>query len=405
VTSGKSTLWPAEERLAGIDWSLLPTVRGDLVPGLESILAGAEATRVLARLLRGHAKWAGAQRGVAAEALLGVALWRRRLRHHAPEAGPLGLLDVLVDLPDASCDLPGRPCLDWPTRLSYPDWLAAELSETLGPEAEAFAAASNLPGPITIRSNTLRVTREGLAERLAGEGVESRPTEYAPDGLHLFGRPNILGLPSHQAGLFEVQDEGSQLVGSCLAARPGDTVLDLCAGSGGKTLLLGASLENRGILYASDVDGAALERLEHRAARAGLPASLRILRGLPPGLRADRVLVDAPCSALGTLRRGPDARWRLAAESLLAFPGLQRELLEAAASHTVVGGRVVYATCTVRAEENLELVERFLEAHPEFVRLPGPVPERLRTAEGDLLTLPHRDGMDGFYAAVLLRTV
>jgi len=398
-----STLWPAEERLSSIDWSPLVRVHSDVVAALGPVLAGTDAARALTKLLRRHPNWSGHERVAVAEALLGVALWRRRLRYLAQEDSPSALLDVLVHDFGAAPDASRRVFIDWPTRLSYPDWLAAEVLRAMGVEAEAFAAASNLPGPITVRANGLRVSREALLERLRKEGVDARPTVYAPDGLVLEGRPNILGLPSHQAGLFEVQDEGSQLVGLCLGARPGDHVFDLCAGSGGKTLLLGAALKDRGRLDAYDVDAVALERLSHRGARAGLRNSLRILHGLPAGLLASHVLVDAPCSALGTLRRGPDFRWRLEQASLSAFPTLQRELLESAAARAAPGGRLVYATCTIRPEENVAVVESFLADHSEFRREPAPVPDELRSSDGDLVTLPHRHGMDGFYAAVLVR--
>ncbi len=192
-------------------------------------------------------------------------------------------------------------------------------------------------------------------------------------------------------------------MGLCLDVHPGDHVLDLCAGAGGKTLLLGAALKDEGHLDAFDVDHAALSRLEHRAARAGLRTSLRILRDLPPGLRATHVLVDAPCSALGTLRRGPDFRWRLDPGAMARFPRLQRELLETAARHTAPAGRLVYATCTVRPAENQNVVEDFLSTHRDFAREAAPVPPVLQSPDGDLVTLPHRDGMDAFYAAVLGR--
>jgi 16S rRNA (cytosine967-C5)-methyltransferase len=181
-------------------------------------------------------------------------------------------------------------------------------------------------------------------------------------------------------------------------------VLDLCCGSGGKTLLLGAAMHDEGRLDAHDVDLTALERLATRARRAGLRKSLRILPVVPPGLRATHVLVDAPCSALGALRRGPDVRWRISPDSLGAFPRLQRELLDVAALHTAPGGRLVYATCTVRQAENQEVVQRFLGAHPEFTRERASVPDGLRSEQGDLVALPHRHGTDGFYAAVLRRS-
>jgi len=398
-----STAWPAEERLRSIEWESLPKVRAGVTEALEDVLTGREATLALTGLLRQHPTWTGAQRGVAAEALLGVALWRRRLLHHSTDGSPGALLDALLRNLAGVGGQPQPPPGDWPTRLSYPDWLAEEFRHALGEEAEAFAAACNLPGPITIRANTLQLRREVLGERLRSEGVPNRPAPHAPQGLVLAGRPNILGLPSHQSGLFEVQDEGSQLVGLCVDAHPGDHVLDLCAGSGGKTLLLGVAMQDAGRLDAFDVDHGALARLEHRAARAGLRASLRILRGLPQGLLATRVLVDAPCSALGTLRRGPDVRWRMDPRTLGSFPRLQRELLETAAVHTAPAGRLVYATCTVRPEENQEVVEEFLLAHRNFSREAAPVPPVLRSPDGELVTLPHRHGMDGFYAAVLRR--
>jgi 16S rRNA (cytosine967-C5)-methyltransferase len=396
-----STLWPAEERLRAIDWAPLRAIRADVVGALVPVLVGAEAARTLTRLLRRHPTWTATERNVAAEALFGVALWRRRLEFHSRDASPEALLEVLVGRLAARGETPPE---DWPTRLSFPDWLAAEFSAAQGVEAEAFAAASNLPGPIVVRANRLKTDRDALAQRLVCEGVQAKRTSHASDGLILAGRPNIFGLASHQAGLFEVQDEGSQLVGACLGVEPGDSVLDLCAGSGGKTLLLGAALLGQGRLYAYDVDSAALERLEYRALRAGLRASLRVLRSLPAGLRAGRVLVDAPCSALGILRRGPDVRWRMSPDSLGTFATLQGDLLDVAAVHTAPGGRLVYATCTIRAHENQYVVQRFLAAHPEFTREPAPVPAELRSVEGELVTFPHRNGTDGFYATVLRRS-
>ena len=231
--------------------------------------------------------------------------------------------------------------------------------------------------------------------------MTSHAARYAPDALHLDGRPNVLGLRAHQEGLFEVQDEGSQLVGTLVEARPGQRLLDLCAGAGGKTLLLAAGLQGQGQVDAYDTDGEALERLRHRAERAGASATVRVLHALPDE-GYDAVLVDAPCSALGSLRRGPDVRWRLDVASFDRWPPLQRALLETAATRVRPGGRLVYATCTVRPEENAEVVRGFLEAHPEFHPVDAPVASELRHGP-DLVTLPHQHGMDGFYGAVLER--
>ncbi|HET9158558.1 MAG TPA: RsmB/NOP family class I SAM-dependent RNA methyltransferase, partial [Myxococcaceae bacterium] len=276
------------------------------------------------------------------------------------------------------------------------------LEHALGSEAPLFAAASNIPGPITIRANRLRLDRDALAERLRGEGVAGHPARYAPDALHLEGRPNVLGLPSHQDGLFEVQDEGSQLAGALVEARPAMRVLDLCAGAGGTTLFIAAALRGEGRVDAFDVDREALERLRHRAERAGAGASVHILQAVPEE-PYDAVLVDAPCSALGSIRRGPDVRWRTDVGSFARWPQVQRELLETAAARVRPGGRLVYVTCTVRPEENEDVVRGFLQVHPDLAQIEAAVPPELRHGPA-LVTSPHRHGADGFYGAVLTRS-
>jgi 16S rRNA (cytosine967-C5)-methyltransferase len=360
-----------------------------------------------------------------AEAVFGVGLWRRRLAHHAgsgaweqtePERLLFALLRDLAGLADAEAarlsgldpalvPAPRSPPSDLATRWSFPDGLAALFQRDLGDEADAFARALNLPGPVCVRANLLRTSRDALGARLAQEGVSSRPTPYASAGLLLEGRPNILGLASQREGLFEVQDEGSQLLGELLGARPGEAVLDFCAGAGGKTLQLAGQLGNQGALYAYDPDLERLDRLLQRAGRAGV-LGLRLLRGsVPKELRVDRVLVDAPCSSLGSLRRGPDVRWRIDPASLEGFPPLQRGLLDAAATHVRPGGRLVYATCTVRREENQDLVLAFEQRHPDFVRVrPGEgwLPDEL-VRDGFFQAFPHRHGTDGFFAAVFER--
>jgi 16S rRNA (cytosine967-C5)-methyltransferase len=403
----------ARDRLAQIDWSQLPEVRRQVLEALGPVLHGAEAARLLTVLLRSHPGWDAAHRAVAAEALFGVALWRRRLTHHAGSEAPGALLTALLrdvaHLPVHSVrDWTGAPVPearpppeDWPTRFSWPDALAHELERALGPEAPLFAAASNVPGPVTVRANRLRLDRDALAERLRTEGVSGHAARWAPDALHLDGRPNVLGLASHQEGLFEVQDEGSQLAGGLLEARPGQRILDLCAGAGGKTLLLAAALQGEGRVDAYDVDREALERLRHRAERAGAGATVRILQALPEETY-DSVLVDAPCSALGSIRRGPDVRWRTDVLSFAQWPSIQRALLKTAAERVQPGGRLIYVTCTVRPEENEEVVRALLEAHPDFQQVDAPVAAELRHGPA-LVTLPHRHGADGFFGAVLER--
>lgn len=401
----------ARDRLAQIDWSQLPEVRRQVLEALGPVLHGGDAARLLTVLLRSHPGWDAAHRAVAAEALFGVALWRRRLAYHTGSEAPGALLTALLrdvaHLPAHSIRAwtgsdvaEAKPAPDdWPTRFSWPEALVPELEHALGAEAPLFAAACNVPGPVTVRANRLRLDRDALAERLRAEGVTSHPARYAADALHLDGRPNVLGLRSHQEGLFEVQDEGSQLAGALLEARPGMRVLDLCAGAGGKTLLLAAALRGEGKLDAYDVDREALERLRHRAERAGAGSTVRVLQTAPVETY-DAVLVDAPCSALGSIRRGPDVRWRTDVRSFVQWPAIQRGLLETAAARVGPGGRIVYVTCTVRPQENEEVVRAFLEAHPEFQQTDAPVVAELRHGPA-LVTSPHRHGADGFHGAVL----
>jgi 16S rRNA (cytosine967-C5)-methyltransferase len=413
-------------RLQSIPWSGLEGLSPQLLPALDKVLRGAPADATVAAFFRAHRAFTGAHRTAVAEALFGVALWRRRLAYHAhgdeqgPAVSPRPLLFCLLrDLAGIDSHLasswsglappeapPVRPPpSDFAVRWSLPDWLADLLVRELSPEADAFAAALNEPGPICIRANTLKTTRAELTERLRQEGIHATPAPYAPHALHLDGRPNILGSPSHQHGLFEVQDEGSQLIGALVAAHPGETVLDLCAGAGGKSLLLAAEVSRTGQIFAFDSDRPKLERLRTRAQHAGAAACVRILsNGVPPDLVVDHVLVDAPCSALGALRRGPDVRFRLQPETFSSFPVLQASLLEQAARHVRAGGTLVYATCTLRREENEAVAHAFEQSHSHFERMPieqGPS----FTREGYFVCLPHRHGTDGFFGARYRRQV
>ena len=300
---------------------------------------------------------------------------------------------------------------------SLPDFLAARFLRQFGDRADAEAAAMNERAPLTARVNLLRTTREALLERLRSEGVEARPTPLSPLGLFLETRLNAFSLPSFREGLFELQDEGSQLLGLLVDAPP-TRVVDACAGAGGKTLQLAAQMHNRGELFALDIDARRLEELKRRARRAGVH-NVRI-RPIPtsgpevaPALadllaRADRVLVDAPCSGTGTFRRKPDARYRLTEAMLAQHVERQQLLLEEFASLVRPGGRLVYGTCSVLDEENDAVVARFLERHPEFRTVPPA--DRLgpelgaRVSDGDFLRLsPGRHGTDGFFGAILVR--
>jgi 16S rRNA (cytosine967-C5)-methyltransferase len=243
--------------------------------------------------------------------------------------------------------------------------------------------------PVDLRANTLRTTRDALAEKLRAVDIESIPTPQAAQGLRLTKRAALSGLPEFKRGLFELQDEGSQLIGELLAPTGGERVLDLCAGAGGKSLHLAALMGDRGTVWACDVDPRRLGRANLRITRSGATCiATRELSGLDDEWLVeqrgtfDAVLVDAPCSGSGTLRRNPDLKWR--ALDLAALGVLQRKLLAAALALTRPGGRVVYATCSLLREENEDIVASC-----------GVTPDET------LVRLPHRDGGDGFFAARL----
>ncbi|WP_242395208.1 RsmB/NOP family class I SAM-dependent RNA methyltransferase [Anaeromyxobacter oryzisoli] len=301
---------------------------------------------------------------------------------------------------------------------SLPRWIVERLvSERGEEEARALAKVVNARAPLTVRANLLVNDREALRARLAQEGVRSEPTPFSPWGLVLDGHQNAFGLASFQDGGFEIQDEGSQLIALACAARPGKLVVDACSGAGGKALALAAEMHNKGDLYALDSDPGRLEEGKRRARRAHVH-NLRT-RPIPAGPeaaaavadlegRADVVLVDAPCSGLGTLRRKPDARWRLKPDDPTRFAALQKELLGRFAALVKPGGRLVYATCAMGRTENGDVAE-----HAERVLglLPAPLEALLGAeraaalgAKGNQLELfPHLHGTDGFFMAAFTR--
>lgn len=298
--------------------------------------------------------------------------------------------------------------------LDLPAPLLACLDAQLGVEEVAvLAAALQRPAPLDLRINPLAADRETVRARLAAEGHVLEPTPYSPLGLRRADRGPLFQTTAFRDGLFEVQDEGSQLLGLLVEARRRETVVDYCAGAGGKTLQLAAQMANTGTVYAFDVAAHRLERIRPRLRRARADnvqpiaitgpddARVRRLQG-----KADRVLVDAPCSGTGTLRRNPDIKWRPL--DLPALAAGQRTILADAAALVRPGGRLVYATCSLLREENEDVVDAFLADHPGFHR--APVSEILARrqialpATGDDLRLwPHRHGTDGFFAAVLER--
>jgi 16S rRNA (cytosine967-C5)-methyltransferase len=329
-----------------------------------------------------------------------------------------------MEVPDVDCsafldgivvtDLPGSikadECLSISFRHSIPAFIIRDWIDSFGVEqAEALAAASNGTPPVTIRVNTIKCSVTGCREALQCEGVSTTPTQHSPFGLILPRRLDIQRLSAFRRGWFEIQDEGSQLVSLLMEVRPGMTVVDACAGGGGKSLLIASLMENTGSLHAVDIDKLKLENFLHRCRRAGVTiASVETTEEVRSGPLADAVLVDAPCSGIGTLRRNPWMKLRLSEEMIDSCSSTQRALLERNALLVRPGGRLVYVTCTILRRENQDVIEEFLHQHSEFSMLrAGRILNRQGIPwdenEQYLELLPHRYGTDGFFAAVLVR--
>jgi 16S rRNA (cytosine967-C5)-methyltransferase len=296
---------------------------------------------------------------------------------------------------------------------SLPDWLAQRLVADWGDDAEALALALNRRAPMTVRANLLIGDRGALAGELARERITTAPGAWCDTALHVESRTNLFGLEAFKRGAMEAQDEGSQLLADLAVAAGARLVVDLCAGAGGKTLAIAARLGNHGRIVATDVDAHKLEELRRRARRAKVssaqalhldggrwPPALDALRG-----KADVVLVDAPCSGIGALRRNPEARWRLREADLAVFAARQKEILGNARALLAPGGRLVYATCTLLAVENADVVAAVVGPELVVVPLTEVLGDRARAlGDGEALTVtPHRHGTDGFYARVMRR--
>ena len=300
-------------------------------------------------------------------------------------------------------------------RLDLPDWLYEALARQFDTaELELLAAGLNQSAPLDLRVNELKANRADVLARLNADGLAGEACRYSPIGIRLSGKPSISHHPLFLDGSFEVQDEGSQLLGFLLQPKRGEMVADFCAGAGGKTLLLGALMRSQGRLYAFDVAEKRLAKLKPRLARSGLsnvhPARIESENDIKIKRLAgklDRVLVDAPCSGLGTLRRNPDLKWRQTPESVAELTAKQAAILHAASALVKKGGRLVYATCSLLDAENEAVVGEFLAKHPEFnVLLAEEVlgKQDIQIECGERLRLlPHRHGTDGFFAAVMER--
>jgi 16S rRNA (cytosine967-C5)-methyltransferase len=305
--------------------------------------------------------------------------------------------------------------LSLPVQAELPEWLVEQLQITMTDEAILTLGRSmQQPAALDLRVNTLLATRDEILQALQAEGMDAQATPYSPIGIRLKDKPSLTKHPLFLGGKIEVQDEGSQLLGYLLAPKRNDMVVDFCAGAGGKALMLGAMMQSQGRLYALDISEKRLANLKPRLKRSGLSnlhpqliahendSKIKRLAG-----KIDRVLVDAPCSGLGTLRRNPDIKFRQSAQSVTELIQLQTAILGSASKLLKPGGRLVYATCSILPRENRDVVDEFLADHPEFtVRPAGEIfaQQKIPMEAGEYLQLlPQLHNTDAFFAAILER--
>jgi 16S rRNA (cytosine967-C5)-methyltransferase len=410
---------------------LPPAILGNAEEVLREILRFTSPADVtLSRYFKDHQRLGGRERGAVAECIYSIL---RNKTFYTDFAGTtmrrlvlLGMLDTvgIESLGGLSDDETAflerikdidRNLLPPKQRANLPDWLYDKFVAQYGEaETQEMAAVLNTPAPLDLRVNSIKASRDEVMAELAQAPIVAEPTPYAPLGLRIRKKPSLQNLPLFKSGAIEVQDEGSQVLAQLVGARRGEMVVDFCAGAGGKTLALGALMRNTGRLYAFDVSEKRLAKLKPRLARSGLSnvhpvmiaherdAKIKRLAG-----KIDRVLVDAPCSGMGTLRRNPDVKWRQQPAGVDEMTVKQAAILDGAARLVKFGGRLVYATCSLLNEENDAIVEQFLATHPDFTLVPMHqvlAEQRIPLEMGDTLKmLPHKHGTDGFFAAVMER--
>ncbi|MGH8619964.1 MAG: RsmB/NOP family class I SAM-dependent RNA methyltransferase [Burkholderiales bacterium] len=396
--------------------------------------AASPADRALHAFFRAHAHFGQRDRAFIAETAFGALRHRRVLEALLPRVTPhLLVLGTLArfegwsaqrlapyaehgDL-ELMAQLKAGRLEDLPlaVRAELPDWVVTRLEATHDADAIlALGRALAAQAPLDLRVNTMSATRETVLAQLAAEGVPAQATPHSPLGVRVPARTALQKHPLFLGGKVEVQDEGSQLLCLLVAPRRGELVIDFCAGAGGKTLALGALMQSHGRVYAYDVSASRIEKLGPRLRRSGLSnvhpqviSSENDIRIKRLAGKADRVLVDAPCSGLGTLRRNPDLKWRMQESGIAELAEKQARLLAAAARLVKPGGRLVYATCSILGEENEAIADTFAAAHPEF----KPVAcndilamQRVALDTGPYFKLsPAVHGTDGFFAAVFER--
>jgi 16S rRNA (cytosine967-C5)-methyltransferase len=412
---------------------LPPAILGNAEEVLREILRFMSPADVtLSRYFKDHPRLGGRERGAIAECVYAVLRNKSFFTDFAGTGATMRRLTVLGMAEAIGADSLGgltedetalltriqeidRSLLPPKKLANLPDWLYDKFVAQYGEEETlALAAVLNTAAPLDLRVNSLKADRDKVIAELATAPIAAEPTPYSALGLRIWKKPALQNLPLFKEGAIEVQDEGSQVLAQLLGARRGEMVVDFCAGAGGKTLAIGAIMRSTGRLYAFDVSEKRLTKLKPRLARSGLSnvhpvviaherdAKVKRLAG-----KIDRVLVDAPCSGMGTLRRNPDVKWRQQPEGIAELTEKQASILDGAARLVKFGGRLVYATCSLLDEENEGIVQGFLASHPDFELVPMHkvlAEQRIPLEMGDYLKmLPHKHGTDGFFAAVLER--
>ncbi len=347
----------------------------------------------ISHYFRDHSALGSKDRAFIADTVYTLVRWQGLLDYLAPSSSwndrYQTFLEVNID------ELQQREDIPLATRVSFPQQLFDLFVSSYGIEkARELCLISNTPAPTTVRANILKINRDDLLNRWKGI-YEVSPTSQSPDGIIFHKKINFFQLPEFKEGLFEVQDEGSQLLARLMHVQPGQQILDYCAGSGGKTLAFAPFMQGKGQIYVHDIRSFALQEARKRLRRAGIQ-NHQILLPTSPQLaklkkKMNWVLVDAPCSGTGTLRRNPDMKWKFDPEMITRLIGQQRTIFEKALSFLQPNGYIVYATCSVLKEENQEQVKHFISTYSLEM-------------EGELFqTLPTFGGMDGFFGVVLKR--
>lgn len=373
------------------------------------------ADKVIERLLKANKKWGSQDRAVVSEIFYNIIRWKKRLEYYMGEGVKPGNIYKLIlayllwskthykkfeefdgiKISDVLKKLEKQSVPTKAIEYSIPDWLAETLEKELGGSWEKEMKALNEQAPTILRANTLKVSAKHLIEELKGEDIESNVIKNYPDAVQLKEKKNVFLTSAFKDGLFEVQDASSQKIGKFLDVKPGMRVVDVCAGAGGKTLHLAALMENKGQIIALDIHGWKLAELKRRAKRAGAHnietreiTDNKVIKRIHE--KADRLLIDAPCSGLGVLKRNPDSKWKIDQDFIDRIKTEQQHILQDYSKILKKGGKMIYATCSVLPSENDLQVAHFLKNNPDFKLIKD---EKIMPSEG----------YDGFYMALIER--